>query len=126
MKQRLAPLLLVLALCAGLTAPALAGDEPVPRPYFTISTQTEGRFVVRMDRSADGEGWSFDAATRTIALSGAGIQYLEICRAAAPVNLVLADGTTGALIGGSAVLAALRAGLTIWWSARSTGGGPPV
>jgi hypothetical protein len=30
MKQRLAPLLLVLALCAGLAAPALAGDEPVP------------------------------------------------------------------------------------------------
>ena len=126
MKQRLAPLFLVLALCAGLAAPALAGDEPVPGPYFTISTQTEGRFVVRMDRSADGEGWSFDADTRTIALSGAGIQYLEICRAAAPVNLVLADGTTGTLTGGSAVLAAPRAGLTIWWSARSTGGGPPV
>ena len=66
------------------------------------------------------------AATRTIALSGAGIQYLEICRAAAPVNLVLADGTTGTLTGGSAVLAAPRAGLTIWWSARSTGGGAPV
>ena len=31
-----------------------------------------------------------------------------------------------ALTGGSAVLAAPRAGLTIWWSARSTGGGPPV
>ena len=126
MKQRLAPLLLALALCAGLAATALAGGGPVPGPYFTISTQTEGRFVVRMDRSADGEGWSFDAPGQTITLSGTGIQYLELCRAAAPVNLVLADGTTGTLTGGNALLTVPRAGLTIWWSARSTGGGPPV
>lgn len=67
--KKLLSLLLTLALCAGLTVPALAGG--------IAPTLHDGSGEVVLDQSGSGAGWTYDADTNTLTLNGFNGAYIS-------------------------------------------------
>ena len=67
--KKLLSLLLTLALCAGLTVPALAGG--------IAPTLHDGSGQVTLDQSGSGTGWTYDADTNTLTLNGFNGAYIS-------------------------------------------------
>lgn len=67
--KKLLSLLLTLALCAGLTVPALAGG--------IAPTLYDGSGQVTLDQSGSGASWTYDADTNTLTLNGFNGAYLS-------------------------------------------------